>query len=60
MLLPKRGTSQSSENTSDRIVTGFLTGNFFVIVSFSIIFTHIYIIRNGWATNEKSKKERTY
>ncbi|OBZ87913.1 hypothetical protein A0J61_04039 [Choanephora cucurbitarum] len=25
MLLPKRGTSQSSENTSDRIVTGFLT-----------------------------------
>ncbi|CAO3616280.1 unnamed protein product [Mucor hiemalis] len=25
MLLPKRGTSHSSENTSDRIVTGFLT-----------------------------------
>ncbi|KAI7863960.1 P-loop containing nucleoside triphosphate hydrolase protein, partial [Spinellus fusiger] len=25
MLLPKRGTHQSSENTSDRIVTGFLT-----------------------------------
>ncbi|CEP08698.1 hypothetical protein [Parasitella parasitica] len=25
MLLPKRGTSLSSENTSDRIVTGFLT-----------------------------------
>ncbi|KAI8054897.1 P-loop containing nucleoside triphosphate hydrolase protein [Thamnidium elegans] len=25
MLLPKRGTSNSSENTSDRIVTGFLT-----------------------------------
>ncbi|KAI9471992.1 MAG: P-loop containing nucleoside triphosphate hydrolase protein [Benjaminiella poitrasii] len=25
MLLPKRGTSQSTENTSDRIVTGFLT-----------------------------------
>ncbi|KAI9251726.1 P-loop containing nucleoside triphosphate hydrolase protein [Sporodiniella umbellata] len=25
MLLPKRGTSQSSENTSDRIVTSFLT-----------------------------------
>jgi hypothetical protein len=26
MLLPKRGTGSSSENTSDRIVTGFLTG----------------------------------
>jgi hypothetical protein len=26
MLLPKRGTGASSENTSDRIVTGFLTG----------------------------------
>lgn len=26
MLLPKRGTSSTSENTSDRIVTGFLTG----------------------------------
>ncbi|CAO3599759.1 unnamed protein product [Absidia cylindrospora] len=25
MLLPKRGTGSSSENTSDRIVTGFLT-----------------------------------
>ncbi|KAI8975692.1 P-loop containing nucleoside triphosphate hydrolase protein [Mycotypha africana] len=25
ILLPKRGTSHSSENTSDRIVTGFLT-----------------------------------
>lgn len=25
MLLPKRGTSQSTENTSDRIVTSFLT-----------------------------------
>ncbi|CDS12876.1 hypothetical protein LRAMOSA05060 [Lichtheimia ramosa] len=25
MLLPKRGTSTTSENTSDRIVTGFLT-----------------------------------
>ena len=25
MLLPKRGTSSSSENTSDRIVTSFLT-----------------------------------
>ncbi|KAG1130390.1 hypothetical protein G6F42_004207 [Rhizopus arrhizus] len=27
MLLPKRGTSRSTENTSDRIVTSFLTGN---------------------------------
>jgi SpoVK/Ycf46/Vps4 family AAA+-type ATPase len=26
MLLPTRGTSHSSENTGDRIVTGFLTG----------------------------------
>lgn len=26
MLLPKRGTSRSTENTSDRIVTSFLTG----------------------------------
>lgn len=33
MLLPKRGTSQSSENTSDRIVTGFLTGTSFSIDS---------------------------
>ncbi|KAG2186813.1 hypothetical protein INT44_003039 [Umbelopsis vinacea] len=27
VLVPRRGTSSSSENTSDRIVTGFLTGN---------------------------------
>ncbi|KAH8553535.1 P-loop containing nucleoside triphosphate hydrolase protein, partial [Umbelopsis sp. PMI_123] len=26
ILVPRRGTSSSSENTSDRIVTGFLTG----------------------------------
>ncbi|KAL1933312.1 hypothetical protein VTP01DRAFT_7402 [Rhizomucor pusillus] len=50
MLLPKRGTSSSSENTSDRIITSFLTEMDGLLTQRSMETAHIDVLVVG-ATN---------
>lgn len=47
MLLPKRGTSSSSENTSDRIITSFLTEMDGLLTQRSMETAHIDVLVVG-------------